>query len=31
MSGRTRRFDETECMFFIEDDELLEKCNKIWN
>ena len=32
MSGRARNFDETKCMYFsIKYDELLEKCNKIWN
>ena len=32
MSGCTGKFDETKCMsFLIADDELLEKCNKIWD
>ena len=31
MSWHTWSFDETKCMsFLIEDDELLEKYNKIW-
>ena len=32
MSGCTRNFDETKCIsFLIEDGELLEKYNKIWD
>ena len=32
IKGRTRSFDLTKCMYFlIEDDELLEKYNQIWD
>ena len=31
MSAHTRHSDETKCMSFLIDDELLEKQNKIWD